>query len=124
MSYSLLNTSPTENQFHEIDDRVCRDLAEVHMWLETRYDTRFHVQGFRHFSQKPENLCAIAVIGIGAVSARQARDEARVALTGLDWVFERLAQLDSYCVDPADISHYSTHEKAAALLRISQAFDS
>ena len=123
MSYTPRNTGRTENQFQEIDDRVCRNLAEVHMWLETRYNTRFHVQGFRHFSQKPENLCGIAVIGIGAVSARQVRDEARVALTGLGWVFERLAQLDSYCVDPADISHYSAHEKATALIRVSQAFD-
>lgn len=110
-------------RFYLIDDIVRRDLAEVEAWLMVRHGTQVSLQGVRHVSQRPEELCGVFVLGLGDVSEAVAREEACTALRGLGQTFVRHPQLDSYQVDPIDIRDYSAHEKADAFLRVSTAFE-
>ena len=117
------NSSLTPDQFREADDEVRLNLAEVGIWLEARHNVHFLIQGLRHVTQRPDELCAVVVLGTGSVSARLARDEANIALVGLGQVFERYLHADSYCVEAADVSLYSAHERVAAISRVERAFE-
>lgn len=123
MPSSPRNSRLTPDKFHEADERVRRNLAEVGLWLEARHNARFLIQGLRHVAQNPDELCAVVVLGSGDVSARLARDEALIALRGLGQDFNRVLHADGCCVEAADVSHYSAHERVAAISRVEGAFE-